>query len=509
MRIKSSIKNSIYGILSMVILSVLGFVSTKVLVSTLGIEYNGLNGVFTNIITILSITELGLGGAITYNLYKPIVDKNYSKIASIMHFYKIAYRIIGITIMTLSLIVCTFVPIFLKDTTFDNNYIRFIFLLFAINTSFSYFFSYNRNLFYAYQENYYVVIIDFIFKTIRILAQIFVLYVTKNYVLFLVINIFFTLLANFIIHIIANKKYDKVFDIKIKGNYDKNISKEIFSSVKSLSIVQLLSTSINFTDNLIISSFVSIISSGLYANYSLLFSQITKIITTIFNSIGASIGNLVAENDTNKKQIVFVNLEYISYFIALFCSLCFYFLTEPFITWWLGSKYLLSTFVLIVLVINFYINVNRQVINYFLSASGLFKKMIFPLTIESITNIVISIVLAIKMGIVGVFIGTLVSSIISWIITSKIIYNYNDMKVSKYYLRQVKFIILTIIMIFIISIIFNGFLPSNSILKMGYIVIICFICSLILTSVIIYLVKEIDYIKQLLLKIIKKGERAC
>ena len=308
MRIKSSIKNSIYGILSMVILSVLGFVSTKVLVSTLGIEYNGLNGVFTNIITILSITELGLGGAITYNLYKPIVDKNYSKIASIMHFYKIAYRIIGITIMTLSLIVCTFVPIFLKDTTFDNNYIRFIFLLFAINTSFSYFFSYNRNLFYAYQENYYVVIIDFIFKTIRILAQIFVLYVTKNYVLFLVINIFFTLLANFIIHIIANKKYDKVFDIKIKGNYDKNISKEIFSSVKSLSIVQLLSTSINFTDNLIISSFVSIISSGLYANYSLLFSQITKIITTIFNSIGASIGNLFAENDTNKKQFVFVNL---------------------------------------------------------------------------------------------------------------------------------------------------------------------------------------------------------
>ena len=184
-------------------------------------------------------------------------------------------------------------------------------------------------------------------------------------------------------------------------------------------------------------------------------------------------------------------------------------MTEPFITWWLRSKYLLSTFVLIVLVINFYINVNRQVINYFLSASGLFKKMIFPLTIESITNIVISIVLAIKMGIVGVFIGTLVSSIISWIITSKIIYNYNDMKVSKYYLRQVKFIILTIIMIFIISIIFNGFLPSNSILKMGYIVIICFICSLILTSVIIYLVKEIDYIKQLLLKIITKGERAC
>ena len=509
MRIKSSIKNSIYGILSMVILSVLGFVSTKVLVSTLGIEYNGLNGVFTNIITILSITELGLGGAITYNLYKPIVDKNYSKIASIMHFYKIAYRIIGITIMTLSLVVCTFVPIFLKDTTFDNNYIRFIFLLFAINTSFSYFFSYNRNLFYAYQENYYVVIIDFIFKTIRILAQIFVLYGTKNYVLFLVINIFFTLLVNFIIHVIANKKYDKLFDIKIKGNYDKSISKEIFSSVKSLSIVQLLSTSINFTDNLIISSFVSIISSGLYANYSLLLSQITRIITTIFNSIGASIGNLVAENDTNKKQVVFVNLEYISYFIALFCSSCFYFLTEPFITWWLGSKYLLSTFVLIVLVINFYINVNRQVINYFLSASGLFKKMIFPLTIESITNIVISIVLAIKMGIIGVFIGTLVSSIISWIITSKIIYNYNDMKVSKYYLRQVKFIILTIITIFIISIIFKGFLPSNLILKMGYIVIICFICSLILTSVIIYLVKEIDYIKQLLLKIIKKGERTC
>ena len=509
MRIKSSIKNSIYGILSMIILSVLGFVSTKVLVSTLGIEYNGLNGVFTNIITILSITELGLGGAITYNLYKPIVDKNYSKIASIMQFYKIAYRIIGITIMVLSLIVCTFVPIFLKDTTFTDSYIRFIFILFAINTSFSYFFSYNRNLFYAYQENYYVVIIDFIFKTIRILAQIIVLYVTKNYVLFLIINIFFTLLANFIIHILANKKYDKVFDIKIKGNYDKSISKEIFSSVKSLSIVQLLSTSINFTDNLIISSFVSIISSGLYANYSLLFSQITRIINTIFNSIGASIGNLVAENNANKKQVVYVNLEYISYFIALFCSLCFYFLTEPFITWWLGSEYLLSTFVLIILVINFYINVNRQVINYFLSASGLFKKMIFPLAIESIINIIVSIVLAIKIGISGVFIGTFVSSVISWIITSKIIYKHNEMNISKYYFRQIKFIFITFVSIFVISLIFTGFLPNNSILKMGYILIICLIWSLILDFVIIYFIKEIDYIKQLLLKIIKKGERTC
>ena len=160
MRIKNSIRNTITSIASLLLLAILGFISTKFFIQYLGIEYNGINGTFTNIISILAITELGLGGAITFNLYKPIHDKDYKKISSIMYFYKKCYSTVGIVIFVLALITSLFIQFFLKEVTLDVNYIRFLFILFAANTSVSYFFSFNRNLFYAFEQNYIVTIVD-------------------------------------------------------------------------------------------------------------------------------------------------------------------------------------------------------------------------------------------------------------------------------------------------------------------------------------------------------------
>ena len=502
MRVKNSVINSILSVLSLIILAVLGFVSTKFFVGILGVEYNGLNGVFTNILSILAITELGMGGAITYNLYKPILENDYAKISSIMRFYQKSYRMVGLVILALSLIVTLFIGIFFKDTTFDINYIRFVFILFAINTSISYFFSYNRNLFYAYQQNYIVVIIDFIFKSLKILLQILSLVLFENYVLFLVINIIFTFGSNLVIHFYAKKCYKQV-NVKT-AVVDKELNKNIFSSVKNLAVVQLLSTSINFTDNIIISSFVSITSAGLYANYNLLFSQIQKIIVGIYNSIGAAIGNLVAENKNEHTNTIIVNLEYISFFIASFCACSFTLLTQPFIEVWLGKEYLLGISILLVLVFNFYILIQEQPINYFLSGNGLFKKMILPLAIQSVLNLVISIVLAIKIGLIGVFIGTLVSSLVCWFLTAFIIYDYQKLSKLKYVIRQSVFIIITILEIIVLKLILSIYLPSNGIIKIAYILIWCLIVPNIVSILIIIYNKKIIYLKELICKLLKK-----
>ena len=427
MRIRNSAKNTITSIVSLIILSILGFISAKYFIKFLGVEYNGINGTFTNIISILAITELGLGGAITYNLYKPIVEKNYKKISAIMYFYKKCYRIIGCVILSLSLITSLFIQIFLKDTTLNISYIRFLFILFAINTSISYFFSFNRNLFYAYEKNYVVTIVDFITRVIKIILQLISLILWKNYIVYLVINIIFTFGANLIIHFMAINEFKSI-------NYDSSqrdvkIEKEVFKYVKSYAVIQLLSTSINFTDSLIISSFINVVAAGLYVNYNLLFSQVSKFVTSFFHNIGASIGNLVAENNKEKIKIVFLNLQYLCFFISSFCVVCFTFITEPFIKLWIGKEYLLSNSILLILVFNFYSMIHRQPVNYFLSGNGMYKEMTIPLLIESVINLVVSIVLAIKIGLIGVFIGTAVSSIFGWFLTSLLINSKNVFKI--------------------------------------------------------------------------------
>lgn len=502
MRIKNSIRNTISSIVSLVILALLGFVSTKYFIKYLGVEYNGINGTFTNIISILAITELGLGGAITYNLYKPIQEKNYKKISAIMTFYKKCYRAIGCIILSLSLITSLFIQIFLKDTTFSINYIRFLFVLFAINTSVSYFFSFNRNLFYAYENNYIVTIIDFVIRTIKIILQIISLMIWKNYIIFLLINIIFTFLANFIIHLYAKRKYKNIS--YNNGCRDKDTEKEIFSYVKSYAVIQLLSTSINFTDSLIVSSLINVLVAGLYVNYNLIFTQVNKIITNTFYSIGASIGNLVAENNKEKIKIIFLNLEYLCFFAANFCVVCFVFLTEPFIKIWIGIEYLLPIYILLILVFNFYTNIHRQPINYFLTGNGMYKEMIKPLFIESMLNLLISIILAKKIGLSGVFIGTAVSAIVGWILTSLLINKKNEMSTKKYFTRQIIFFVITIFNVLLLKLLFAIYLPNNLLIQIIYIFIICLIIPNIINMIILLKNKNIVYLKNLFVKILKK-----
>lgn len=486
MRTKNSSKNIILGILTLIITALLGFVLSKVFLSNLGLEYNGLNGVFNNIINILAITELGIAGAINYNLYKPIAEKDYEKISSIMVIYRKFYKIVGITIFSLAIIVTFFVPIFFKDRTLLDSYIRIAFILCALNTVISYFFAYNRNLFYAMQKNYITTIVDFIFKTTKYLLQIALLIIFKNFIIYLAVNIIFTMLNNLTIHLMA-KKYYKNINMKNK-KVDKKIEKTILNSVKNLAVIQLLSTLINFTDNLIISSLISVIYSGLYVNYNQIFTQLTQIINTIFHGFGASIGNLLAEDNKEKIKNIFINLQYLSFFIGLYCVICLSFLTQPFIELWIGKEYLLNLSVLIVLITNFYLMIQRQPINYFLNTGGYFKKLILPFSLEAIINIITSIILALKFGLIGVFIGTLISSIISFIISSKSLCNTIDLKYIDYLKKEILFLFILALNLSLIGIIFMLYTPENLIFKLIYILMIITIITF--TEIIIFIKKD-------------------
>ncbi len=502
MRVKNSSLNIIFGLTSLILTSILGFVLSKVFLQNLGLEFNGLNGVFNNIINILAITELGIAGAINYALYKPASQKDYDKISSILVIFKKFYKIIGTIIFLLSLIVTVFIPIFFKDKTIVDNYIRFSFILCSINTIVSYFFAYNRNLFYVMQKNYVTTIVDFVFKTLKYITQIITLIIFKNFILYLLINIFYTTLNNIAIYVLARIYYHEV-NIKNK-KVDKKIEKSILDSVKSLAVVQLLSTLINFTDNLIISTFISVNTSGLYVNYSFIFNQLTQIITTIFHGFGASIGNLITENNGQKIKNIFINLQYVAFFIGLFCLLGLYFLTEPFITLWIGQEYLLSHSVLIILIINLYLLVARQPINYYMNTGGYFKKLIFPFSLEAIINLVISIILALKIGLIGVFLGTLISSVISYFISALRLSKIIDLDFKKYLRTQLAFSFIALFNVLILQFIFHLFIPEQLIIKLIYIFIIICLFYFIECLIMIFKNKELAYLKNILTKVISK-----
>lgn len=206
MRIKSSMVNLVFAITGQSLGLLISFFARIVFIQILGKEYLGLNGLFTNILSLLSLVELGIGPAITYSLYKPLAHKDISKVKSLMRLYKKAYITIGILILILGLLMMTFLEVFIK-TIPDIPYIHLIFFLFVLNSAISYFYSYKRALIISDQKRYIATIYRYSFFILLNIIQIFMLYLTQNFILFLICQILVTLAEN----IVVSKKADKLY----------------------------------------------------------------------------------------------------------------------------------------------------------------------------------------------------------------------------------------------------------------------------------------------------------
>ena len=455
MRTKNSFLNIVVGIFSLFITTIIGFVLSKIFIINLGIEKNGLNSLFVNVMSILSISELGIAGAINYNLYKPILNEDYKKVSVIMAFYKKCYRLIGSLILVMSIVMAFFINNFIKGSTLSNNYITIAFLIFSLNTITTYFFAYARNLLYGFQQVFIASTVDFCSKLVKTILQIFLIIRYQNYYLYLIVNVIFDFLANIIIYLLCQRKFPQI-DFNVKQR-DKNLEKQVFNDVKSLSVIQITHAIINFTDSIIISKFVGIIQTGLFANYKLIVSQLNNLINTVFNGLGASIGNLLAENNKKRVKINLVNLQYFCFFLGTICFSGILIFTQPFITLWVGGEYLLPFNIVVLIAMNLYITVQRQVITYFLRTGGYHNQMIIPAVIEAILNFIISMALVFKYTITGVLIGTVCSAIFGFFVNSILLYKIYKFNYLKYIIRQIKFVLYSVIIFITAKLIFSLF----------------------------------------------------
>ena len=412
-RTKNTVRNVKTGIIVQLINKIMAFVVRTIFIKCLNTEYLGVNGLFTNILTILSFAELGIGTAIIFNMYKPVAEKDEEKIKSLMSLYKKSYNTIGVIVFLLGLCIIPFMGYIIKDVPNIKENITLIYLLFLFNTSSSYFFTYKKSIIIAHQQQSVINNIDSIFYLLKSTLEIVFLILTRNYILYLIIQIIGTFIENLVISFKANKMFPYLKD-KNTEKLSKKETKNIFNNVKSLVVYQFGSVIMNGTDNILISSLINVATVGLCSNYTLIISSIKSIVSTGLNGVTASVGNLNSIGTSEKKEEVFYQLTFIDYIIYSFCTIAFIVLLNPFVKLWLGNDSLLSFSVSLALALNFFVDGMRNPGFIYRTTLGLFSKAKITPYIGAITNIILSIVLCKFMGLTGIFVATIIAQLVSY-----------------------------------------------------------------------------------------------
>lgn len=411
-RTGKAIKNSEYAILSKIIETVLVFILRTVFIRCLSTVYLGLNGVFSNVLTVLSLMDLGLGSAIAFSLYKPLADNDRSKIVALMDLYRKLYRNIGIIICVVGLCLTPFLKyIITLPEEVPNIYI--IYWLNIGNTAITYFVAYKRTLLIADQRIYvnYRYNILFVFTRFFILSGILIF--THNFILYLAFDILNKFVSNVVISLKVNKMYPYLKEHKC-AFLEREEKKNIWKYMRAGILNKIGQTVVTSTDNIVISSFISTITVGLYSNYLLLINGIETFVYALFSNLTSSVGNLAAseEKDIKKIESVFNTLQTFNHMVSTVACVGLAALPNFFIELWLGKDYLLPIITIYICIINLYITLNTNSISNFMGARGdMYYINRFRPIIEAVVNLSVSIILVkfTKLGLNGVFLGTLAS----------------------------------------------------------------------------------------------------
>lgn len=506
-RVENSTKNIYTGLIYQILVLVFRFVTRTVFIYCLGKEYLGINGLFSNILNLLSLADLGIGGALVYALYKPIADKDIKRQKIITNYLHKVYVNIGIFIIIIGLILMPFLKYIIKDEVNFIN-LNIVFLIYIFQTASSYLFFPSKTEFLCANQQRYIY--NHIANLIVILSNIFqiiILLVFKNFIIYLLTIIFFNILQAYLISRKTDKLYPFLKD-KEEETLSKKEKKEIYKDCSSLMIYRINYVVLTATDNIIISKYLGLDIVGIYSNYTLITNSITNILSTFFDSITASIGNLHTTKDEEKDYFIFKLTNIITSIAFGIFSVGIYVLAGDFIKIWLGDSFVLPGLFIMILSINLYVEGLRKFLSTYRTTYGLFRQAKYIPLIGIIANIFVSIILVKHIGIFGVLLGTLISNLITfmWYDPYAICKYGFQKKPYTYYLSNIAYIIFFIIMAIITKQIYIH-LPLHGIIKFLLGGIICVILPLLIITIILSKTPYGKYLKSIIDNIIIKIKR--
>lgn len=415
MQQKGRVQKTLYNLLSSFGFRLLGIITAflvrTVFIRCLSADYLGVNGLYSNILSMLSLTELGFGTAMIYSMYKPLAGKNQEKISQLLELYKTVYRVVGTVILALGLLLIPFLDYLIKDAP-DIQGLTFYYILFLLDSVSSYwFFSYRNSILQADQKAYVLTGYQSVFNIVKTVLQIILLLIFRSYTIYLLTQIGCTIAQNIAIAFRVQREYPNAL-AKPAIHLPDAERKKIFRDVRALMLQKISFITLNSTDNIIISSFVGVTWVGLLSNYMILIDAITGLLSQVTASVSASLGNYFAENDRDSGYDIFKRIEFLNFWLYGFSMIALMVLMDPFITIWLAVDYTLGTWVAISLAIRFFVEGYMNTMSVFRSTLGLFAYgQALPLVVTAV-NIVLSIALSYVWGIAGVLIATPISRLV-------------------------------------------------------------------------------------------------
>ena len=415
-RLGHAAKNVTLTTASELVLALLKFLSRRIFVVFLGKEYLGISGLFTDILSLLSLAELGFGVSVTYSLYGPAARGDTETVKSLMALYRRVYRLVGLTVLAVGLALTPFLDFFVKEMPENVPHIPLIYMLTVLNTGISYFYAYKSTLLFVQQRKYVDGAIRAAAAVLATAVQVAVLWLTRSFLWYLAVAIGATLLQNVMISLETDRLYPYLRERDIRPLPEKT-RWEIRRNVKAMLFHRIGAAAVFSTDNILISKFVGVVTTGLYSNYTMIRGFLNTIINGLFNAITPAMGNLNATEAEEEKRTAFRRLNFFSAWLFGWMSICLLWLYDPFIDLWLGGGYLLPRPVVFLITANFYVSSMRIPVSNVKGVMGLFWDDRYRSIAEAAVNLVVSVLLAQRWGIAGILVGTLVStaSLPAWI----------------------------------------------------------------------------------------------
>ena len=472
-RIKNATRNISYGFINKMIALFFPFLMKTVIIRTMGSQYLGLNGLFTSILQVLNLAELGFSSAVVFSMYKPITENNKSEICALLNLYKKIYRVIGVVILLVGITLLPFLTNLISGSYPNEVNIYFLYIIYLLNTALTYFlFAYKTALLVAHQRSDVVSNIQSIVSIFQYIVQIMVLVIFKNYYLYLFIMVMSTIINNLMCSLRVDKMYP---DYKCSGDITETAKKDIRKRVSGLMVQKVCATTRNSLDCVFISAFLGLDAVAIYSNYYSLIAALIGIMSIVTTAMLAGVGNSIVIENKEKNYKDMNKFNYIYMWLSGWLTICLVCLYQPFMKIWMGQEYMYPFSVVVLLCIYFYSLKMGDIRAAYSDAKGLWWENRYRAIAESIMNILLNFVLGKLLGIHGIILGTLISLlVINFGYGSQILFKYyfDEHTVREYFGKHFVYAIVTsciaVVTYFVVM-----FIKLDNVVGLGIKAIIC------------------------------------
>lgn len=504
-RTQNAVRNSFYGGINFIYTTIAPFIMRTLMLYYLGVEYTGLNGLFASILQVLNLTELGVGSAMNYSMYRAIADDDEARICALMKLYRKYYRIIGCVIAVIGLIILPFVPKLIKGSVPEDLNVFILYLLNLATTVVSYFlFAYRNCLVASFQRTDITSKVTISVNTITYILQAIVLVLFRNYYIYLILSLASQLLINVCTAFITTKMFPEFHPV---GELSRDNISAINRRVKDVFTAKFATVVMNSSDPIIISSFLGLAALAMYQNYYYIVHALATLLSVLLTSVMAGFGNSLLTETPEKNIRDLKKFTMIIMWLTTIFAVGILSCIQPVMDIWVGKELMFDFGIVICFCIYFFTSATLRLLNMYKDAAGIWTYDRLRPMVSAGVNLILNLLTVNFLGIYGIILSTVVAQVIvstPWILRNLFIHVFKKEELGAYARRIIFYFADAAIISFVAWLICDHIILSRwaTFLVRG---VVCVVISNVLLFVTYRMLPEYSDCKELFIKLVKKG----